>query len=351
VLAAGVRVGGGEGIGMSGAGRFSEVPRQLRAIPRWILWRWVKRPGGKLDKLPVRIAGDNASAFDPGNQMTFEEAVDRLGVTRGAEGIAIVLGAGLGGVDLDACLGADGNLTDWAADCLKQFDTYAEISPSGTGIKLFAFGAPAYLSRNSVKFAEVQKGRKAPGIEAYVTGRFFTVTGERCTDAPSGVRSCPQAWEWMAERLRASTTPPPSAGRPPEFVIEPEQLEVMLDRIDVETFRNENVWFRLMASCHHVTNGDGREVFIAWSISDGAYSDHAEIIGRRWDSLNASRPGGIGWGPLVRALREAGAGGLVPREVMVEAKRLRFEDWEPDMEALDFSSWEPEPLDFGGNDD
>jgi hypothetical protein len=54
---------------------------------------------------------------------------------------------------------------------------------------------------------------------------------------------------------------------------------------------------------------------------------------------NVSRPGGSGWGPLVRALREAGAGGLVPREVMAEAKRLRFEDWEP------------ESLEFGGNDD
>ena len=40
------------------------------------------------------------------------------------------------GIDLDACVDAK-LIKPWAIEVLDRFDTYAEVSPSGKGIKLF----------------------------------------------------------------------------------------------------------------------------------------------------------------------------------------------------------------------
>jgi len=41
------------------------------------------------------------------------------------------------GLDLDSCIGDDGELAPWAAAFLPALSTYGETSPSGTGIKAF----------------------------------------------------------------------------------------------------------------------------------------------------------------------------------------------------------------------
>jgi primase-polymerase (primpol)-like protein len=53
--------------------------------------------------MPIRIHGANASVFDRGNQLTFEEALVRLNRSSDAAGLGFVLdeATGLGGVDLD----------------------------------------------------------------------------------------------------------------------------------------------------------------------------------------------------------------------------------------------------------
>src|SRR5262249_12282167 len=50
-----------------------------------------------------------------------------------------------------------------------------------------------------------------------------------------------------------------------------------------EDYREHDDWFDLMKDCK-AADVD-REEFIEWSTSDPLYADHAERIGRRWDSL------------------------------------------------------------------
>jgi primase-polymerase (primpol)-like protein len=56
---------------------------------------------------------------------------------------------------------------------MSMFSTYAEISPSGTGIKLILLG----------KFTG--RGRRRGPLEVYCRTRFFTVTGDRLPHSPS----------------------------------------------------------------------------------------------------------------------------------------------------------------------
>src|SRR4051794_39976931 len=45
-------------------------------------------------------------------------------------------GTAIGGIDLDSCR-EDGKFTPWANEVIKLFGSYTEVSPSGTGGKIF----------------------------------------------------------------------------------------------------------------------------------------------------------------------------------------------------------------------
>src|SRR5262249_52810503 len=81
------------------------------------------------------------------------------------------------GVDLDGCRDPDtGELADWAKRVLAELSSYAEVSPSGTGVKVFV------LARHELE------GNKRPfhsgEVEVYDRGRFFVVTGQPLRGPP-----------------------------------------------------------------------------------------------------------------------------------------------------------------------
>src|SRR5690242_9584019 len=80
------------------------IPAELRAEPRWCLWKLVwktrKGGGGKWDKPPYQPNGRAASSTDPTTWSSFEAVADayRKG---GFDGIGYMLGDGNAGIDLD----------------------------------------------------------------------------------------------------------------------------------------------------------------------------------------------------------------------------------------------------------
>jgi primase-polymerase (primpol)-like protein len=84
------------------------------------------------------------------------------------------------GIDLDDCIDADGNLAAWAQIIVNRFKTRTEISPSGTGVKLFIRG----------KLPRVGEGRcrcRTGSIEMYDRARFFTLTGRLLPGTPPAI--------------------------------------------------------------------------------------------------------------------------------------------------------------------
>src|SRR5688572_11547247 len=121
------------------------VPALLRERPRWICWRLA--PGTpKPRKLPLAPrTGEVADAHDPIVWTDFATACRRAGEIQGCAGLGYVFveGDGLVGIDLDDCVDEQGRPTPEAMDIVRRFGTYAEISPSGTGVKLFLIAAKA----------------------------------------------------------------------------------------------------------------------------------------------------------------------------------------------------------------
>ena len=152
------------------------VPADLAASDRWVGWRWECR-SGKWTKVPLNAAsGARADSTDPSTWSAFEEAV-RYAQKNRLPGVGFVFtGSPFAGVDLDGCRDPrTGDLEAWAREIVVELGSYAEASPSGTGVKAFVRGA-------------LPPGRRRKGpVEMYDSGRFFTVTGHKLPGAPASV--------------------------------------------------------------------------------------------------------------------------------------------------------------------
>jgi putative DNA primase/helicase len=152
------------------------VPAELKGLARWVCWRYAWR-AGKWAKAPLNVrTGRWANANDAEAQAGFEEALDYHRRHPGV-GVGFVFREGdpFTGIDLDDCRDpAGGTLLPWAEEVVRELDTYAEVSPSGTGVKLFVRGKVPPGSR-----------KKKGDVEVYSAGQYFTVTGDRLPGTPA----------------------------------------------------------------------------------------------------------------------------------------------------------------------
>lgn len=126
------------------------------------------RRGDRITKVPITVAGRNASSTDGSTWASF---ADVNGVEVGA-GFGFVLnGDGISCVDLDGVL-ADGVLDPRAELLLESLDSfYVEVSPSGNGVHAWVRGG----SPSGRKVYTQDDGLK---VEWYSSGRYITVTGD-----------------------------------------------------------------------------------------------------------------------------------------------------------------------------
>jgi predicted P-loop ATPase len=164
----------------------------LAGEPRWVAWRNELR-GGKPTKVPYAPNGKRAKADDPATWGTRAEAEARAAkiVNGQGGGIGFMLGEGadslaFGGVDLDTCRSSDGRFDPWAREVIERLGSYTEVSPSGTGAKVFFRYHVADLpelrlamgTRHGRAF-KLRGGDHPPAIELHLSNRYFAVTEQR----------------------------------------------------------------------------------------------------------------------------------------------------------------------------
>lgn len=147
------------------------IPLDLMASPQWINWALEQRDG-KTTKVPY-IPGSKVHAIstDRKTWRDFDEAAkDRYG--RGV-GYVFAEDDPFTGVDLDHCRDPEtGFVAEWAQDILTELDSYAEFSPSGTGIHI-------------IVRAKLPTGRRQKAFGGfYDAGRYFTMTAEHVPKTP-----------------------------------------------------------------------------------------------------------------------------------------------------------------------
>lgn len=156
------------------------IPLALKDLPQWVLWKTTVRDGLPT-KLPFTATGQLAKCNDPVTWCSFDDAHCRY--LRGRyDGIGFVFAEHdpLCGIDLDGCRNPEtGEVAEWARAIITNFDTYAEVSPSKTGVKLFVIGKWPQGGKKIGMVGAPEICGKAAAIEVYDRTRYFAVTGWR----------------------------------------------------------------------------------------------------------------------------------------------------------------------------
>ncbi len=152
--------------------RIESIPLELRDQRSWVTWR-LEHQGGRTMKPPFDPrTGHRASCSDPSTWGSFGETLAAY-QGGGYDGIGFELSPPFVGVDLDQCRDpATGFIDDGARAIIQQLNSYAEVSPSGTGIHI--------LVRGDLP----PEGRRTKGVELYDGDRYFTVTGQHVESTP-----------------------------------------------------------------------------------------------------------------------------------------------------------------------
>lgn len=153
-------------------------PGGLKEEAIWLNWT---NEGTKVPK----VAGEacNAASDEPRTWRPYEQAVKALESYPGRySGIGMVFQDEdpYIGIDLDDCRNPETKEIDgWALEIIEELNTYTEVSPSGTGIKMWACGDVPHRSYSK----KLEEGSKK-GIEVYAGGRWFAVTGWHLEGTP-----------------------------------------------------------------------------------------------------------------------------------------------------------------------
>jgi hypothetical protein len=163
------------------------LPASLKSQPRWVLWKMENAT-----KVPYQLSGLKAANNNPQHWAAY--GVAARGVTLDENGgLGFVLnGDGIIGIDLDGCRNPQtGEVAGWAKDILSACgNTYAEITPSGTGLRVLARGTIQLKDKMFKLNPEIGYGGKVQ-VEIYTTGRYFTTTGNAYYSEPRDVQDVP----------------------------------------------------------------------------------------------------------------------------------------------------------------
>lgn len=141
------------------------IPYELKQIPQWVCWKYEYR-NGKWTKPPYQPTKRKASIKDKDTWCPFDRVLTAY--EKGDfDGIGIVLTEDMGivGIDLD-----HQSIKDAFIFLEGMYNTYAEVSPSGNGIRIFAKGTLP------------EDGTNTKGFEIYKSKRYLTITGHVVND-------------------------------------------------------------------------------------------------------------------------------------------------------------------------
>jgi len=162
------------------------IPAELHDLRRWVVWRWQwKEKAGKYDKPPKQLDGRDAKSNDASTWCSLGEALQ----ADGFDGVGFVLtDSDYVGVDLDDCRdSATGVIHEPHASVIHTLDSYAEVSPSGRGVKLLVRGKLPPKCR---------KANHDDGFEVY-DKQYFTLTGHRVPGTPATINERQRQVEWL----------------------------------------------------------------------------------------------------------------------------------------------------------
>ena len=272
------------------------VPAPLRAIKGFLLWKAEQTAG---EKKPRKIAyyasgmkrhGEQGGEQDRARLVTYDVAHAAY-LKGGYNGLAFapLPGFNVVALDFDNCVMADAA----AKEVLPVIaGTYAELSPSGNGVRALFMG-------DIGNHKKISKDGSI-GFETFSTTGFVTITGnvlpnvelagleDTVADVTPAVRTYCEKRFGHDTRNEISNANDPLANLKPKLGLDVKQIEELLAQLDPDMDRDQ--WIRVGMAVHHETEGDdtGFAIWNEWSAEGGKYPSE-ESLREQWDSFDRAR--------------------------------------------------------------
>ena len=266
--------------------RSLNAPDELKALPGWLMWRLEEDEAGKARKIPFytsgeRRAGVNGSATDRAKLTTFE-AARTAAARRGFDGVGLALMPefNLTVLDFDHCVRA-GQVDDEVLGMVA--DTYAELSPSGTGVHA--------VYRGRIANAKSPASASRWGFETFSDKGFVTWTGnvlEACELIGTDNTVAPINDQVIAEvhrrwGYRDAPRDPTSAER---LGLTLDQARRAVGQLDPDMGFEH--WLRVGMALHHELGPEGLTVWDEWSANGAKYKGTDNLLGH-WRTFGRGR--------------------------------------------------------------
>lgn len=263
---------------------YDHLPVEMRNARRWLLWKAVPNldPNKKPRKVPYYVNGTarNGQLDSPADQAQLASLDQALRVFQagGYTGLGFALGPdGTGnywqGIDLDGM-----SIHPELLEIARTLPGYTELSPSGDGKHAIGYGR---LFRSL--------GSDASGVEAYASGRFFTVTA----NASSGSANVCLA-DFVERRLRpmhgrtAGAIVPAGTSGGRDAVASPQAIADLRSALSSMPSDDRSLWVRIGHALK--TLGDvGYVLWLEWSQTSEKFEPGDAA--RTWESFKPMHTG------------------------------------------------------------
>lgn len=266
------------------------IPPELRSLPAWLVWKCpdINKETGRVKKVPVYAtngknrSGTQGSPNDLVNLVTFDQAVNYATNHTNVAGIGFCTlpQFGISALDVDRCV-SDGVLRADVEHLIS--DTYAELSPSDTGVRAFYLGS-------------VRDGKNnAEGYELFSSVGFVTVTGKAIfADDPLPLQVLNEPLRHKLEKLSTkavtNSPSPTNPNRPPPTPVIGHALDSLVADLRSALVAipsdDRDLWQRIGHALKTIGE-EGWALFNEWSAKSDKY-DPADAR-RVWDSFNPTQ--------------------------------------------------------------
>jgi len=148
----------------------SKIPEKLKRLKQWVCWKYGSpNDGNRIPKIPINPRSGNPAKINNSKTWAVFKKAYHYYKKNDLDGIGFVFTENdpFCGIDLDDCRNKKtGKIEDWALEIINNVNSYTEISPSDTGVKIFIKGKLPGTAKRIGK------------VEMYDRDRYFTVTGQ-----------------------------------------------------------------------------------------------------------------------------------------------------------------------------
>lgn len=268
---------------------------------------FVDQVGPIIDVGLTLIPVNGKAPQDPRWQLREYDSTREAAAAEGRHNLGVRIPRNLLVVDVDPRNGGDESFARLTADCAVDLSGYPSVRTGGGGVHVYLWLPDG--------FEAVQRHERYPGIDFKTSGQ---VVAPGSVHPGTGQRYVSERMELLALEIpapeallsvvkRRERPKPADGGASRAGELTPAMLAANLEQLDPDDFGQgqHDTWLELMMACHHATDGAGRDEFIEWSTSAAGYGDHADVIGKRWDSLRAGE-GGVTVATLFKRVLDAG---------------------------------------------